>query len=412
MKTIFCHPTGNANVRAAAVGLAEAGILSKFYTTIGIFPEGFLDRLKVLGPLNEFQRRRYETILKPHTILWPWRELGRFSAVKTGLKWLIRHEKGIFCIDAVYKSLDKRVASKLKNIQSVDSSVIYAYEDGALHSFREAKKLGLKCYYELPIGYWRTGQRILKIEREKKPDWSETLGGLQDSKEKLDKKDEELSLADRIFVASSFTAESLKEFPGTLAKIEIIPYGFPDVAEGRKYESLVDRPLKILFVGGLSQRKGIADLFQAVDSIGTSVKLTVVGKKPNKSCETLDKALAQHQWIASLPHKEILKLMQSSDVLVFPSLFEGFGLVITEAMSQGTPVITTDRTAGPDLIEHEKNGWIIEAGSSQAIQEAIEKLLENPELIESVGKAAMEKAKSRPWSVYSEELVAAMQRPD
>ena len=51
--------------------------------------------------------------------------------------------------------------------------------------------------------------------------------------------------------------------------------------------------------------------------------------------------------------------MREHDVFVFPSLFEGFGLVITESMSQGTPVITTDRTAGPDLIKNDENGWLL-----------------------------------------------------
>jgi glycosyltransferase involved in cell wall biosynthesis len=80
-------------------------------------------------------------------------------------------------------------------------------------------------------------------------------------------------------------------------------------------------------------------------------------------------------------------------------------------MSKGTPVITTDRTAGSDLIKHDQNGWIIEAGSSQAIQEAIEKLMKHPELIEKAGRAAMETARLRPWEVYAKELISAMLKP-
>lgn len=47
-----------------------------------------------------------------------------------------------------------------------------------------------------------------------------------------------------------------------------------------------------------------------------------------------------------MPHDQILNLMRTQDVFVFPSLFEGYGLVVAEAMSQGTPVITTSRTCG------------------------------------------------------------------
>ena len=100
--------------------------------------------------------------------------------------------------------------------------------------------------------------------------------------------------------------------------------------------------------------------------------------------------------------------MREHDVLVFPSLFEGFGLVITEAMSQGTPVITTDRTAGPDLITHGENGWLIKAGSTEDLQQAIEALIGKPDVIAANGRAAMETAKKRPWEKYGQELSDAI----
>jgi glycosyltransferase involved in cell wall biosynthesis len=251
------------------------------------------------------------------------------------------------------------------------------------------------------------------LEKEQfiKPEWASTLIGFQDSEAKLARKDEELRLADLIFVASKFSANTLKEFPGRLAPIQVIPYGFPPVADSRNYSSFSSRrPLKLLFVGGLSQRKGIANLFAAVEAIGNHVELTVVGRKASHGCPALDVALAKHSWIPSLPHAEVLKLMQAHDILVFPSLFEGFGLVITEAMSQGTPVITTDRTAGPDFIEHGKNGWLIEAGSTEALTATIEELLIHPQSIVRAGQAAMETARLRPWEVYGRELSEAVEK--
>jgi glycosyltransferase involved in cell wall biosynthesis len=153
--------------------------------------------------------------------------------------------------------------------------------------------------------------------------------------------------------------------------------------------------------------KVIADLFHTVDKLGGKVELTIVGKKAAE-VPVLDHYLKKHTWIPSLPHLEILKIMQAHDVLVFPSLFEGFGLVITEAMSQGTPVITTERTAGPDLIEHDRNGWLIKAGSTDELRMVLEKLLERPEKIEKAGKAARETARLRPWEVYGKECAEAM----
>jgi len=401
-KIILSHPTGNANVRAAAMGMKEAGLLKEFHTTIAIFPKDFLFKLSALkGPFSEISRRTFDASLKDLTYSSPFWEIGRLISAKVGIGSLIEHEKGKFCIDSVYHQLDKNVAKRLER-KNKHFNAIYAYEDGALFSFKMAKQLGVSCFYDLPIGYWRAARKLMESELERWPEWSGTLTGFKDSSDKLSKKDEELRLADKIFVASTFTAKTLQEYPGNLAQIEIIPYGFPPVGETKKYNS--HKPLKVLFVGGLSQRKGLAYLFAAADRLGNAVELTVVGHKPVEDCLPLNAALNKHQWIPSLSHEGILKLMQVQDVLVFPSLFEGFGLVITEAMSQGTPVITTDRTAGPDLIEHGNNGWIIEAGSTDAIIEVLEELLLNPRQISQVGKSAMETAKNRPWSVYGKDL--------
>ncbi|AWM34215.1 glycosyltransferase family 4 protein [Hymenobacter nivis] len=409
-KLIFSHPTGNANVRAAAAGLEQSGQLAAFHTAIAAFPGSLLDRLGAAGPLAELRRRGFEAALAPLTHTWPWREAGRLLASRTGLASLTRPEVGPFSVDAVYQSLDRRVAGSLANAARQGATGVYAYEDGAAGAFQAAKGLGLTCFYDLPIGYWRAARRLLAPERERWPAWAPTLEGFGDSDAKLARKDEELRLADRIFVASKFTANTLCDYSGPLAPIEVIPYGFPAVGEPRTYSAPTGRPLKLLFVGSLSQRKGVANLFAAVAALAPHVELTVVGHKAGGPCPALDAALALHHWIPSLPHAEVLRLMRAHDVLAFPSLFEGFGLVISEAMSQGTPVITTDRTAGPDLIEHGHSGWLVEAGSTDALQAALANLLHQPAAVAQAGRAAQEAARRRPWAAYGQELAAALAR--
>ena len=410
MKILLYHPTGNANVRAAVEGLHKANMLFGFRTSIANFSGSLLDKLSSFSPLTELSRRRFDVAFKDKTRTWPWRELGRLVSSKAGLSNLVKHEKGFFSVDSVYHSLDRYVASSIMRLHAQKKiDAVYGYEDGSEESFRVARLLGMRCVYDLPIGYWRAARLLLETERERWPEWVTTLTGFEDSETKLARKDNELRLADLIIVASQFTADTLREFGDTLAPILIIPYGFPAVGEQRQYTDTSNgRPLKLLFVGGLSQRKGIAYLFAAAAALGSRIELTVVGHKATDNCPALDSALRLHRWIPSLPHAEVLKIMRAHDILVFPSLFEGFGLVITEAMSQGTPVITTNRTAGPDLIEHGRNGWIVEAGSTVALQKAIEHLLLHPASVAEAGRAAMETARSRPWKQYGYELAAAL----
>lgn len=411
-KILLSHPTGNQNLRAVISAFKDAGMLAKFSTTLAFDPSSAFIGFLPQNVQKEFLRRSYP--LDFDTIRTrPFLELSRNILPRLGFEGAVKHETGFASVDKVYQDLDRSTARYLKQATKFNQvTSVYAYEDGALETFTIAKQMGVNTLYDLPIGYWRAARRLLKTSQDRWPDWASTLTGFQDSEEKLRRKDEELKLANRIFVASSFTARTLQDYPGPLANIEVIPYGFPKVGAQRDYPGVANKPLKLLFVGGLSLRKGIADLFAAVKNIGKHVELTVVGRKTNSPCAALDAALKENTWIPSLPHHEILKLMREHDVLVFPSLFEGFGLVITEAMSQGTPVITTDRTAGPDLIRHNENGWLIEAESTSAIQQQIEALLSKPDLVEAAGRAAMHTARQRPWGKYGQELSDAIMKFD
>ena len=410
MKIVVSHPTGNQFSRSFISALSKNDMLTEFHTTVAVDPAAFWLKLLPAKVKRECLRRSYPipyNKIQKHPLV----EIARIVAGQTHIRKYIKSEISWANVDAVYKDLDLKVAKRLEALsKGTRPDAIYSYEDCSEFSFNKAKEFDIKCLYDLPIGYWRTARLLLKKELERWPDWADTLTGFRDSEEKLARKDEELRLADKIFVASQFTAKTLNDFSGKLAPVKVIPYGFPPVIENRDYLIKISEgaPLKLLFVGGLSQRKGIADLFAAVKAFGKHVELTLVGKSAGNNCAVLNEELKKHRWIPSLPHAGVLKLMREHDVLVFPSLFEGFGLVITEAMAQGTPVITTDRTAGPDIIRDGENGWLIEAGSIEKLKLAIENILIHPYLIEKTGRAAIETASQRPWDVYGSELINAV----
>lgn len=407
-KILISHPTGNANVRATVNAFSDDRILHSFFTSIALFKNTLLYKISNFKMLSELKKREFDISLDSKTKLYPFKELGRILSIKLNKAHLIRHEEGLFCIDKVYRYIDVKVAKYLKENHKKGITAVYAYEDCALESFKTARKLDVKCYYDLPIGYWKSARILLEEEKEKNPKWAATLTGFLDSNEKLKNKDIELSLASHIFVASSFTADTLRSYSGELSDITVVPYGFPKVVENREYNRAESEPIKLLFVGGLSQRKGISYLFEAAELLKGDVELTIVGNKAVENCEILNDSLEKYNWIPSLPHDDILKLMKTQDILVFPSLFEGFGLVVTEAMSQGTPVITTERTCGPDFIVDGKNGWLVEAGSTESLVTKLKQIIETPDKIEEVGREALITASKRPWSNYGDELVKAI----
>lgn len=396
---IQSHPTGNANVRQTALALCEAELLTEFWTCTSWNPDSPLARLLPPRLQKQLARRAFSPAIRAKTHTYPWREVVRLLAPTLRMKALTRREKGFFSVDAVYRSLDRRVARRLAKVQDVRG--VWAPEDGALETFRAAKKQGIRCLYDLPIGYWRAGHAIFREEMELEPEWAATLTGILDSQEKLARKDEELRLADAIFVASSFTRETLGDFPALNVPVFLVPYGAPAAMSAAPVAKVASAPLRIIFVGSLSQRKGLSYLLEAVEMLGKRAELTLIGQKTGAVCAPLEAALAKHRFIPSLPHGEILREMREHDVLIFPSLFEGFGLVIPEAMSQGVPVITTAHTGGPDIIRDGEDGFIVPIRDAVAIAQKLE-LLMQPDLLLEMKIAAWEKAKQLSWETYRE----------
>jgi starch synthase len=403
---LFSHPTGNANVQQAALALVEAGLLHEFWTCFGWNPDSPVNRLLPSGLRKQFGRRSLLKELRGKARYFPVRELGRHFCGLVGLSRLAQQESDCFSIDAVYRSLDRKVAREVA--RSSVLSAVYAYEDGAAESFTSARACGLRCLYDLPIGYWRTARAIYEEETKREPEWAVTLSGMLDSPAKLQRKDTELRLADVVLVASNFTKRTIQEDAIHPGPIVVIPYGSPPLGPEMPTR-MHGKRLRVLFVGGLGQRKGLSYLLKAIDLLGNGVELTLLGRKTNDTCIPLNEATRKHRWTPTLPHAEVLEEMGRHDVLVFPSLFEGFGLVILEAMSQGIPVITTPHTAGPDLIEDGRNGFIVPIRSAEAIASRLEEIASDPGKLAAMKRASYEAAGDFAWKTYRNKLVAAVQ---
>lgn len=406
---IISHPNGNANTRSAIYGINRKGMLFRYVTSVAVFSSGFWHRLALLPGLGMFMRKAYDDSIQKKTVCYPLKELGRQICSKLKIKFLIKHEKGMFCTAKESEYIDNNTANVLsKASEKVDA--VYCYEDVALNTFRKAKSLAKVCLYDLPTGYWKAKPELLNAERNKNPEWAMTITGLIDSPKKLARKDEELRLADVVYVASSFTRKTLEYAPFPLKNIKVIPYGFPPVNKDRIYETIQGRKIKVLYVGGLTQQKGLSYMFEALEGLYDKIEVTIVGRGNLDECAALRTALKNVNYIPSLPHDEVLRLMTKQDLFIFPSLFDGFGMVVTEAMSQGTPVIATDRSCGPDIITHGKNGWVVEAGTAEPIRQLLEEFISDPTILRNAGIAAMKTAEQRPWKKYEDELAESVHK--
>ncbi len=403
MKGLLSHPTGNQNSREASKAFNRTGKLKSFVTALNIHSDKipwkrFSPKIK-----HELKRRDFTDVSNNIISAAYLREFTRLLISKINfdlIKFIIKHETGFASVEKVYQSVDKYTSKLIEKDNSIE--FVYAYENGALNTFEAAKRNSIKCVYELPTGYWRALDIINRNEIKINPRWKDTLQGVMDSQEALIRKDKEIELADLIIVASSFTRNSLESYPGTLPKIKVIPYGFPKPIEvnDRNWYSGKD-PLKVLFVGGLKQSKGLSYMADAVKTLKDKIEFTIIGTGP--ALKLVKETIPKFNYLGSLPHDEVLKQMRDHDVLLFPSLFDGFGMVITEAMSQGMVVISTKHTALPDISD-EKSAICIPHSNSLAIEEALNSLLKNTNKVKVIGMAALERARKYQWSDYRDEV--------
>jgi len=125
-------------------------------------------------------------------------------------------------------------------------------------------------------------------------------------------------------------------------------------------------------------------------------------------CKPVDDFVTGVNYIPTAPHSEVLEHMRNHDVLVLPSLSEGFGLVVLEAMSQGMTVIVSENTGAGDVIQNGVQGFVVPIRSSEAISEKLSMLASNRENLEQMKIAALERARQCTWDVYRQSLVEAV----
>ena len=186
------------------------------------------------------------------------------------------------------------------------------------------------------------------------------------------------------------------------SKMRLVYYGF-DMPENylQKGENEFRKsPLQIMIAGRLVAFKGhkylIEAMSQVVDVFGGDVKLLIAGTG-DLEAELKDQTrkLGLEDSIEFLGYsKHVGALMANSDVVVVPSISEGFGVVFLEAFSAKTPVVSWDVPAGNELMQHGKTGYLVPPYDVRLLAEQLIEILNSPEEQEMVVEAAYQRLKS------------------
>jgi starch synthase len=403
LAVLLSHPTGNQNVRNALRSLVEHEMLAEFWTTVAWDSKSRWNRLLPTGIKAQLDRRSFPEAPVSQIRSVPWREVIRLGTRSTPLAKILCSGERPFSVIGMYRNFDCHVAQSLDRIQP---DVVYAYEGGARETFREAKKRGITTIHEQPSSYWHWARKLLAEEGERNPEFAGLLPSLRDSDRHLDWKEEELQLADYVFVPSEHVRRTLA---GVVPdeKIRVVTYGAPAVHPRMQVNLDPGRPLKVLFVGNLAQHKGIGYLLDAIDMLGRQVELTLVGRRfrPN---HRVDEACRRWRWFESVPHAQVLNLMEECDVLVLPSLTEGCALVVLESLACGLPVIVTPNTGSLAFVRDRCEGFVVPICRSDAIADSLNALHQNREMLAEMSRQAQKTAQEKSWSSYRTQWAQAV----
>lgn len=222
---------------------------------------------------------------------------------------------------------------------------------------------------------------------------------------------EEAKLANYHIVASSYSQKAL-EFEGIDSRnIFRVPYG---VDNNKFMESERTNPqdcLKVLFVGDVNQRKGIKQLLDAAKIMkGLKVEFNLIGVGVEQSPELYEPYKDYVNFLGWVSFDELLHQLKSNHVFLFPTMGEGFGLVLLEAMAAGMPVIVTPNCGGPDIVTEGVDGFIVPVGNSDLIVERLLAIQSDPDILREMSIAAVNRARDFTWSQYENGIAESVRK--
>jgi glycosyltransferase involved in cell wall biosynthesis len=399
MKIITVH-RGARDGYQVSRALSDAGLLEALITDLYWPADRVIARTierVVPSKLSTILRSRHAETLPSGLVTQCW-GTGVVSAAAEKTHWLPFHlaRAGVRWCDRTLGACAGRLATERR-------AAILSYSYYAHSAFSNYNGNMPRILFQLHP-HPTSVRAILRQERVLNPDCASSLDKeweLALPEEDFARLIEETALAQHWVVASQFTKRTLIEAGIPPDRIGVIPYGIDlDRFTPRRRARVEGKPLQLLFVGTLGQRKGIKYLLQALELLPAgSVELTMCGRAVD------DLAMLRNNRIPirlrpSISPQGLLEAYRSADVFVFPSLAEGFGHVLLEAMATGLSIISTARTAAPDLITHGEEGFIVGPGDASELATRIEEFLRIPEKVESMGRAARRRAEHFTWSRF------------
>ncbi|HEX8546125.1 MAG TPA: glycosyltransferase family 4 protein [Cytophagaceae bacterium] len=217
----------------------------------------------------------------------------------------------------------------------------------------------------------------------------------------------ELDLSDKIIVNSEWTRKALLQIGVEEDKLITVPLMYEHSKNSENVERTYPpkfsgvRPLKVLFLGTLTLRKGLTPLLKSIELLSNEhIEFCFVGQP---------EVVLPHEVngiklniIPSVPRSETANYYKNADVFIFPTLSDGFGLTQLEAMAWKLPVIASKYCG--DVVEHDFSGLLLDEVTAESIADSLKFLINNPSKLEYYSRNTTETLKKFSREKFEEAL--------
>lgn len=406
---LLCDPAFRQEPRQIAIALSQQGIPFRFYTSAYFGERSWPFRLARRMPqrvrlvAEDVLLRRMEPSLDESLVTnWVMPDVIRRIARAMHVPDQVAHPM-------VERWFDGAVARCVRP----RTDAVIAMQGAAKATFQRADKLGARKVLiantpdvECEIDVIRQEESRLGVRTRPHHRSSRRLA----SRIRL-----ELESADLVLANSDFTRDDLIKHGVAGEKVIAVPLGVDLIKFATKRsEAGRQAPRVALFVGGVHARKGVIYLAEAVQELrdrGTDVVARAIGMVDNSYREVLRPYVEKGilELVGPVPHHRMGDEYRQADVSVFPTLSDGFGLVVLEAMACGVPVIVSDRCGAP--VQPGINALVVPHANSEMLGEAIGRVLHDSKLNEGLSKAARSTARSTSWANYHSRVIESLSDP-
>ncbi|MEJ0070533.1 MAG: glycosyltransferase family 4 protein [Pseudomonadota bacterium] len=285
------------------------------------------------------------------------------------------------------------------------SDIVIGHDTSALRTLRAAKRAGAATVLNQVIGHLAVGDAILREEAALHPEFADSLHAGAPAWLIQQCRDEALE-ADCVLAPSDYVRRTLIEQGVAPERIALVPFAVRVERFKPPERPRQDGVFRLLYVGQISQRKGIKYLLEAVKQLALpDLELVLVGGVVGSGAGLAPYA-GYFRHVPNVPHAEVQRLFQSADLFVYPSLHEGSALAIFEAMASGLPVITTENAGS--MVRDGIDGYLVKLRDPSAIAARILELHRDPERRHALAANARQRAEQFTWGHYRERLGAVL----